>query len=216
MKLFNYNKLKEKKLFGHPTHPNDWLQKRERHYGKFLGRLDNTLFHDTTLTAPHIDIYTILPNKKEGRNFHTLITSGMSDLIQSLPKGVDKAKMGRIELIWYVDKIEPWMFDFMLKLAKTPFEYKTFFWYFHTLENSFPSIYNKSKLNHLMLIPNFESKDFNEGLTLNREKVNFLLIYPITREEIAYKIENGSEAMKSVLLNSDINPVFNPYRKSLI
>lgn len=109
------------------NHPHDWLNKREKHYRKFLGKTSGKVFHDTTLTSPHIDIYEVPPDPKTGRDFYTLITSGMSNLLQTLPKTVTPEEAGRAEILWYVKEPETWMYDFLLVIAKAPFEIGSFF-----------------------------------------------------------------------------------------
>lgn len=63
----------------------------------------------------------------------------MSDILQTLPKGLKEKEAGRIEVLWYVNSAETWMYDFLVALAKMPFQYKSYYWRFHTLENGFPN-----------------------------------------------------------------------------
>jgi len=67
-----------------------------------------------------------------------------------------------------------------------------------------------------MLLPNCESTEFNDNLILDGINVEFLLIYPVTLEEMNYRREKGIESIGELLLNSDVGAPFDPYRKSLV
>lgn len=217
LRIFNYGEIKKNEVYGPPIHPKDWMEKREKHYEKFLGKISDKVLHDNTNSLPHIDVYEILPDKKRGRDFSTIITSGMSNAIQTLPKELSEKDGGRFEILWYVKNPEIWMFDFLIPLAKVPFQYKSFYWYFHTIENGFPAKYKKSKLNHITFLPPvFEEKDFKEGLILDKIPVHFLWLVPISKEEMTYKLGNGQEAMARLIAEKNLPRIFDPYRKSMI
>jgi len=197
--------------------PNDakvHFQLRELHYKKFLGKPSDEIQHDITGTILHID-------EKRDRDFSTIITSGMSSMVQTLPKTLSEKDAGRIELMWYVRNPEPWMFHFLIPLAKYPFIYKTFFWNLTTFENAdgslFPNPFLDSKLQHIIFLPPvFEEKGFREGPVLDKIPVHFLWVFPITYEEMKYKLEKGSDAFADLIAEKEPPRVFDPYRKSMV
>ncbi len=218
IRIYEHGAQEPAKSLGPPIHPKDWLEKREIYYEKLLGKISNKFAHDKTLTQPHIDIYEIPPDDARGRKFSTIITSGMSDLIQTLPKEIKTEECGRAEILWYMHNPERWMFNFLLILAKLPFQYKSYFWYFHTLENYFPDKYPGSSLKHIIFLPPiYEDESFRKSLILDGTPVNFLWLFPITQEEMEYKLKNGATAFQKLVLDADIDIlVFDPYRKCLV
>jgi len=204
-----------------------WFQLRELHYERFLGKSSGEIQHDITDTIPHIDVYEFLPDEKRGRDFSTIITSGMSSVVQRLPKTLSEKDAGRIELMWYVRKPQLWMFHCPIYLAKYPYHNKTFFWNLTTFENSdgswFPNTFPDSKLQHIIFLPPvFEEKGFREGPVLREVwgermiPVHFLWLFPITYEEMKYKREKGSDAFADLIAEKEPPRVFDPYRKSMV
>jgi hypothetical protein len=174
------------------THPSDWNERRETHYGKFLGSLDEQVLHDRTNTIPHIDIYRTSSETARSNGYSALITSGMSDISQFLPaKLKDKKKeYGKIEIMWYVKNPEKWMYDIMLPIAKTPYISKSFYWYGHTLENAFNSSCN-TVFTDVVLSPNMRDPAFNQELVLDGIPVVILAMVPITRKEMQFIMKQG-------------------------
>lgn len=46
--------------------------------------------------------------------------------------------------------------------------------------------------------------------------VNFLQLFPVTEEEMRYKLGHGPDAMIELLLEKDPPIVFDPYRESMV
>ena len=97
---------------------------RETHYVKYLGSLTEPIMHSTDDGIPHVDIYQFPPF--EDRDYWTLITGGMSDLRQSIPKEAPEHVSPRAEILMYVRELQPWMFSVLKGLASLPFEEQTF------------------------------------------------------------------------------------------
>jgi hypothetical protein len=175
---------------------------------------------------PHIDIHVIPPSKQSGRNYFTLITSGMSDERMTLPKGIDK-QYARAEIIFYVanyDSIpyqteKPWYVNDMFFFAHFPFKYKTWLAISHTLamQNPPAPIVTDSLLTTAFFLPPiFEPKEFVNHFKLGNEKVNFLWLTFLSDKETEYKLNNGYEKLVEKFNKDNFPQVFNPLRKSII
>jgi hypothetical protein len=100
----------------------------ERHLGEVSG-----VFHELVSDTVHIDVHYVKPTQE--RPYHTLVTSGMSDLPMSVPEQVDATRF--MELVvtlpeeWLVDQEafanEAWYWPIrQLKyLARFPHKYDT-------------------------------------------------------------------------------------------
>ena len=72
------------------THPEGFLEARERHYQKFFGPLTRHVVHSTDVKPVHIDIYQFEPI--QGRSYWTLVTGGMSNERQLDPDQAEVAE----------------------------------------------------------------------------------------------------------------------------
>jgi hypothetical protein len=220
LRVFDYENMKPE-ITRSSIEPVEPLKKRAAHYSKYLGKEPVVLHHDTTLTVPYIDICGILTNGTIENSPWIIITSGMSDIPQPLPDKLlnKKKEMSRIEILWYVRKLEIWMLKRILMLAKLPFEYKSFYWHWHTMSNVFDEEEAGELINIMFFPPYIINDEFDKDLIIEDDTVRFLWIVPITTKEMNWKLEHGVKAWKE-LIQSVENPLifydFNPNRGSLI
>ena len=73
---------------------------RETVYNRLFGTSDH-VSHEIVPQVPHIDVYIFKPST--GREFHTLVTGGMSDCALNLPREVGGKAARRVELIFYCE-----------------------------------------------------------------------------------------------------------------
>lgn len=169
--------------------------------------------HDQSGQEPHIDLFTVLPDKSRKRDFVTLITSGMSDYLQVTGENDGD----RTELLWYVDSPENWMFEYMLWLARYPFRNNTFLGMFHTMETKSQVSGSDPLLNNVIFLPAlFENERFNAGLEIEGKTVRFLWIYPITQKELEFKLKKGREVFMEPFFKREPAIVYDPKRKSMV
>jgi hypothetical protein len=172
------------------------LELREAHYTRFFGPLTEAVMHSTDIKAVHIDIYQFRP--KRGRKYWTLITGGMSDQPQFVPRDSPKHVSRRVELMMYVRQPAPWMFSVMKGLAEMPFDDRIFLHWFHTVPNGMPMTAKPSLLTSFFFLPPyFEEKGF-DSLKLGRSKVDILWLVPITEAERVYAAKHGSERLEKL------------------
>lgn len=190
-----------------------WQKQREKHYSKFLGPMEDKVMHSTNPHEVHIDIYQFAPTKK--RPFWTLITGGMSDKRQNIPAEVDWAAP-RAEVFTYVKEPHDRAFAALKLLAEMPFEENSYMHWFHTISVGEPVTKRQSELTCAFLVPPlFENPKF-DTLKIGGDKVDFLMMVPITVQERHYAKNNGGEALLEVFEKANLGPVPDENRKSLV
>jgi hypothetical protein len=212
---------------GSSNAPAEWRVLREKHYRKWLGDAENILvWHEVLPTVPHVDIHVFPPSKALGRDYYTLITSGMSDERMMLPKGVDK-QHARAEIIFYVANDEtkshqnakPWYAQAISFYAHFPFDYKTWLAASHTLPNGNPPsrIVENSSLTTAFFLPAiFEGEEFSETLRLGSDRVNFLWLTFLSDKETELKLKYGYDKLVERCDKYNLPQVFNPFRPSIV
>src|SRR5688572_3354144 len=118
------------------THPDGYLEARERHYERFFGSLNQSVIHSTDVKPVHIDIYQFAPTDE--RLYWTLITGGMSNERQIEPEDCAEHMSPRAEILMYVRGPRQWMFNVLKGLAQLPFEKNTSLHWWHTVPNGMP------------------------------------------------------------------------------
>lgn len=216
---------RQERPFGMAKVPAAWVESRERYYERWLGPC-TYVYHEIIPQIPHIDVCLYPPAPERGRSFHTLITSGMSDLPMCLPDGLDPT-LARAEILMYVPSIDvkpfstqPHLEVEMLRfMARFPFEYETWLAPGHTVPNGNPPqpIAPGSQLTTaFFLAPIGEPEGFNDGLQLDGKPVHFLWLHPITDAECQFKLARGSDALLELMERRYLSPVLNLSRPSLI
>jgi hypothetical protein len=212
---------------GFSNAPVEWQEFRESQYRKSFGNSENVfVWHEVVPTIPHIDIHVFPPSKELGRNYFTLITSGMSDEKMTLPKSAGM-QYSRAEIIFYVASDEtkthqtekPWYVQAMFYFAHFPFNYKTWLAFSHTLPNGNPPapIVDGSLLTTALFLPAiFEAKELTRDFMLGNEKVNLLWLTYLNDKETEFKLKHGYDKLIEKFNGNNFPQVFNPFRSSII
>lgn len=191
-----------------------YLEVREAHYAKYFGPIKKPVMHSTDVKPVHIDIYQFPP--RGDRRHWTLITGGMSDRAQYVPRNAPKYISRRAEIMMYVRRPAGWMFSVLKGLAEMPFVDKTFLHWFHTVPNGMPMTPKPSLLTSFFFLPPYFEPEGFDSLKVGRNKVDILLLIPITEAERKYAIKRGSAALKRLMAKKNLDPVVNERRKSLV
>jgi len=196
------------------THPDGYLEARERHYERFFGPMTQKIMHSTDVKSVHIDIYQFEPTKE--RPYWTLITSGMSNKRQIAREDCDDHMSPRAEILMYVPEPQGWMFNVLKGLAEMPFEDNTSLHWWHTIPNGMPMTSTPSQLtSYFILPPYFEPKGFAE-FELNDDRVDFLWMIPITEAEREYAVQHGSQELEQRFEDAEMSPILDESRKSIV
>jgi hypothetical protein len=190
------------------------IQEIGTHIEHTIGPIE-TVVHELVSDLVHIDIHIIEPCDEQP--FHTLITSGMSDLPMNAPEGMDE--WARAELLVHLPAIWPlneealknennyWPIRWLKTIARLPHEYESWVGQFHTIPNGDPAepYAGNTRFNCLMLVPPYRlGEDF---FRLNSSKgypIWFFNLCPLYEEEVQYKLDNGAEALLKLFEEKDI------------
>ncbi|MDD4269672.1 MAG: suppressor of fused domain protein [Pirellulaceae bacterium] len=186
---------------------------RERIYEEFFGP-SAQVFHEMSPRVPHIDVRQFGPGHA-GRDFHTLVTSGMSDSAMSLPPGAADAT-SRVELILYCREPEQAHLETLRHLAHYPHDHHTWLGTGHTMPNGHPPepIWGSPALDTFLFLPTILVPDMTlpDRLKLNGESVEFLWVVPISSAECDLKRKQGIDELLDLFDRFEHPPIFDPNR----
>ena len=187
---------------------------REAHYQRLFGPLTEDVAHSTDLQSVHVDIYQFAPTA--AHPFWILITGGMSDLRQPALEEPRKPIAPRAELMMYVRQPKPWMFSVLKGLAEMPFKFGSFLHWGHTVPNGMPMTADPSELTSFFFVrPAAELAELSD-LSIGGDRVDFLMLVPITEAERAYAREHGSAALSKLMDDCGFELIVDEKRKSLV
>lgn len=173
----------------------------ERHIGPV-----EMVFHEIISDLVHIDIHWVKPTKD--RPFHTLVTSGMSDLPMVVPDEVKDLQYAELLVTlpsnWKIDEKsfedERWYWPVRLLkvLARLPHEYETWLGVGHTIPNDDPpEPYDEStELCGALIAPPMTLEDeFHELECSGKGVINFYAVIPLYGEEMDFKLSKGLDKL---------------------
>lgn len=170
----------------------------EDHIEAYFGRVE-TVFHEIVSPDIHLDIYMIPPVK--GREYYTLVTSGMGAYPMNVPEELAEQGLERAELIitlppnWKVkEKDEKWYWPIRLLkgMARLPLETDSWLGWGHTMDNEEPFAENTA-LSAVMLVDAQALEGCEMTLLPSGELVNFYQLLPLYPEELEEKLEYGAD-----------------------
>ena len=189
------------------------IDRRTLVYRRLFGGCEN-VSHETQPEFPHIDVCQF----KGDRAFHTLVTSGMSDLPMHLEPTARGKASPRVELIFYTHDPRPEYMDALRWLAHFPHAYQTWVGHGHTIPNGNPPalMWNSKVLDSVLLMPTIVTCDqtLNQELTICGDAVEFLWVVPLSRAECQLKLAHGFEAVLELFGRHNHPHVFQPGRDS--
>lgn len=200
------------KDFVPPQTAGEHLEAITDHIEKHIGPID-TVFHEILSSHVHIDVHWVRPTERFP--FHTLVTSGMSDLPMSVPEAAQDHQYAELCILlpeeWPIDGTDYttmekafkdenhyWPVRWLKTIARLPHEHNTWVGYGHTIPNGEEAapFADNTKLGCMLLLPslNLGSKFFT--LKIDEEKtIRFYCLYPIYKEEMDLKLRKGSDAL---------------------
>lgn len=196
------------------------LELLEAHINKHFGPFE-AVFHEIVSTDIHVDIAISEPTPE--RNHYVLCTIGMgAKLMKAMPEEYRAMGYGRLELLvalpadWDIkspDEKWYWPLRWLKILSRLPVDENIWLGWGHTIPNGEPYAEN-TKLECILLEMPYEygAESFETDLS-NGEQVHFLQLIPLYKEEMEYKIKNGTDALVK-LFDHNFTGVININRKN--
>ena len=184
------------------------------------------VFHELVSDLVHIDVHWIKPAK--GREFNTLVTTGMSDRPMFPPS--DASDCAYAELLielppdWPLtdealkDEKNYWPVRLLKSLARFPHEYETWLWWGHTVPNGDPATpyHASTKLNGCVLAPALNlSRELGKFRCRPDKEVWFFAVIPLYEEEMNLKLRKGYDALFDAFDQHAITELIDPQRPNV-
>lgn len=175
-----------------------------KHIEQHIGKID-TVYHELVSDKVHIDVHWVKPTPE--RRFHTLVTSGMSDLPMKVPEGMEEFQYSELSIClpeeWKLaeedlkDEKNYWPLRWLKYLARFPHEYDTWLGWGHTIPNGDPPqpFAENTQMNTMLLLPSVTFPPEFRQLSLPNKTINFFALIPLYQEEAELKLKKGAEAL---------------------
>lgn len=177
------------------------------------------VYHEFLSDLVHIDVHVVAPTPE--RDFHTLVTCGMSDRAMTVPAGVPSPPFAELVLHlpadWQVTN--DWPLRWLKVLARMPHEFSTWLDVWHTMPNGDPPepFAPDTGLCALMVTPPVLAPAGFELLTTESGKeIAFHEVLPLHADELALKLAEGTDALIERLDAAGVQPIVDPSRPSCV
>ncbi|MGG7177279.1 suppressor of fused domain protein [Clostridium paraputrificum] len=191
----------------------------ENHLEKYLGKVGG-VYHEHISEIMHLDIIYFMPTKE--RPYYTFVTAGMSSIPMNIPANTKEDKYAELVITlpanWKIgeedlkDIKNYWPIQLLKDIARYPFKNKSWLGPCHTIDNESDeelNLYNNS-FSGVILFPNFTLDPEFSKIFINKNKtIKLHSLVPLYKEEINFKIDNGSEPLFNKFISKNINEVIN-------
>jgi hypothetical protein len=196
------------------------------HIERYIGPVE-MVWHEIVSDLVHIDVHHVAPS--DDRPFHTLITSGMSDLPMTVPEEAEGCSQfaelmlclppdWRISKEAFEDERWYWPVRWLKMLARLPHEYETWLGQGHTVPNGDPPepFAPNTKLCCCLILPPMTVPEEFRLLTVSDEKtIEFFGVVPIYQEEVDFKLKHGAEPLVNRFLEFEITELLDIKRPNV-
>jgi hypothetical protein len=199
----------------------------ERHLVRSFGEHEGGVFHELVSDLVHVDVHHVPP--APGRDWHTLVTSGMAERAMTMPEGLEEARHTELAIAlppgWplsddaFEDERNYWPVRLLKVLARLPHDYDTFLWLGHTVPNGDPpEPYAEGTDFCCALIgPLVEAPaGFTELPLEDGRVVRFYGVYPLYEDEMDLKLRRGEGKLVDLLVRDGVTELLDPARPSVV
>ena len=201
------------------------IEQIENHITQFIHE-PAWVFHELISDLVHLDVHVIKPTAEF--NWYTLVTTGMSDMPMTVPDGAEHLCYAELVLHlppdWRVSErafkkdANYWPVYWLKSLARMPHEYETWLSVGHTIPNGDPPQPfddGTEMCCWLLMSPVLLPDDF-AVLEIDDEKaINFLMMIPLYREEVDFKLKHRVEGFVDRLEGLPLEQLFDFGRKNV-
>lgn len=207
------------------AHGEECIEEISDHIERYIGEIE-VVFHEIVSDTVHIDVHHVKPT--EDRPFHTLVTSGMSDLPMKIPEDADTTRYMELMVTlpeqWKIDdesfKNENWYWPVreLKYLARFPHKYNTWLGWGHTIPNGDPAeaFAENTSMKGIILLPSVNVPEEFYNLTIDENKtIEFFCIVPLYEEEMNLKLRKGSDILLDKFDKYNISDIIDIERKNV-
>ncbi|MEM9796699.1 MAG: suppressor of fused domain protein [Pseudomonadota bacterium] len=191
----------------------------------------STVFHEIISDIVHLDVLVFPPQERGGD--WTYVTSGMGDLRMTLPDGLDPVEFGRAEMCIRLpkawgqrisrimddqkdgDEDAFWPISLLKGLARYPHAESTFLGAGHTVPMGGP-LAGDTPMDGVLIHSPIWLPDMDPLRLPDGDELTFLTYTPLHPEEMAFKLEHGTDALYDCLDAAGVGPALDPHRPSAI
>lgn len=194
----------------------------EQHIGEVT-----MVFHEIVSDLVHIDVHHVPP--EPNREFHTLITTGMSEKPMTVPEGAEEFRFAELVLClppdWkltredFADEANYWPIRLLKTLARLPHEYDTWLGPGHSIPNGEePQPYAKgTRFCCALIVPSLGfGKEFRRLELPDERIVHFYSVWPLLPDETDFKLKHGYEDLMDRLFEHDVTEIIDVARRSAV
>ncbi|MEH1124974.1 suppressor of fused domain protein [Micromonospora sp. CPCC 206061] len=196
----------------------------DRHVEEHFGPAE-FVYHEFASHLVGVHVYAVAPT--EDRPYWTLITSGMSELPMTVPEGHDISPYAELMLSlpadWPLaetaglDDETGWPLRILKQVARLPHEYGTWIGEWHSVPNGDPAQPYAAGTPFAGVVVTPMLRVSPEARTIEARdgsQIALLALIPLHADEMAIKIERGTDALIEVLDRGRVTELLDPHRPS--
>lgn len=221
--IHRHDAVEEEKELVFDSH---YMEEVSDHIERHLGKVDG-VFHELISTTVHVDIHIIKP--APGRDWHTLVTSGMSDREMTVPEGAEHLSraelMLRLPPAWnleheaFKDEANYWPIRWLKMLVRFPHELKTWLSAGHTIPNGDPASPLHPEVPFIGWVlskPFVGGEGFETLETKDGEEIHFFSLVPLYPSEMKYKLDLGWDQLLIRLNDAEVTDLIDVNRAAVV
>jgi hypothetical protein len=204
------------------------IESLDQHLNKFFEDDEIIVFHEMLSLDFHLDVFLI---NHADNDFNILITSGMSLLKMNVPENIENPEDYKFcELMVLIPKdIEfdnvytgkeknSWMISMLKEAARVPHQNQSWLAIGHSVQADvdLDPYSDETDFAGCIVLPSVTfDEDFTEFYSEDR-KINIYSLFPVYKNELEYKIENGYSKFLDLLIEANTKEVVDLKRKNLL
>lgn len=203
-----------------PEEVKDSVEVIDRHLTQFFDLDEIIVLHEKETSPTPSDLFIVQPN--EERDYHLLLTCGMSETPMPVPEYFDYLKYAEVMMLlpknWPLgyedlnDENYYWPIRALLQLSKYTRINNTWLGFGHTipLNSSYPANHQFDSLLLLESIHLSESFTYTEK---GEKEIHFYSVFPIYKEEREFKLKYGTDKLLDLFERYDIDEIVDVNRR---
>ncbi|WP_446214993.1 suppressor of fused domain protein [Micromonospora sp. IBHARD004] len=204
----------------------DTAEAIERHIEHHFGPIA-FVWHELASDLVHVDVHVVAPTP--ARPFHTLVTSGMSDLPMAVPPAAGVSPYAELMLClppdWpltaeaFRDDSAYWPIRLLKTVARLPHEYHTWIGEWHSVPNGDPAepYAPDTPFVGVAVTPMLRcAPDARVVTTGAGKEISLLALVPLHPAEVRLKLAEGTDALLEAFDRVAVSELFDPARPSSV